>query len=141
MTTIENSLPDGLTRVEGNESILSVESPQLPLPYDLRYDLIRAAHTSPFAEVCGFITSRMKPFFVLNTADDPRNNFHMSLPNLRRAVELIAAAGDEILGVFHSHPGGSPYPSERDLAGWPNSDLNWRYFIVTPDNVYEYVKA
>lgn len=139
MTTLESPLPIGLTRVEAQPAVYAVE--EIRLPYDLRYEMIRAAATSPHAEVCGFITSRMKMFLVENTADDRQNNFSMSLANQRRAIEIISASGEEIVGVFHSHPKGSPHPSNRDMLGWPNPDLNWRYWIVTPTGLFEYVKA
>ena len=139
MTTLENPLPIGLTRVEAQPAVYAVE--EIRLPYDLRYELIRAAATSPHAEICGFITKGMKMFLVENSADHPQNSFRMALPNYRRAIEIISSSGDEIVGIFHSHPGGSPHPSDNDLKGWPNPDLHWRYWIVTPTALFEYVKA
>ena len=143
MTAIENSLPSGLTRVEHNPDVLAVERSHghyQDLPFNLKHILIRAAATSPCAEICGFITNRMSPYFVLNSAEEPKLGFYMAPADYARAIELIASSGDEIIGVFHSHPSGDNWPSQNDMRGWPNPDLNWRYFIVTINGVFEYVR-
>lgn len=140
MTATDNSLPVGLTRHENNPDVLAVESPNPQLPFNLKHILIRAAVTSPHAEVCGFITNRMSPYFIVNSAEEPKLGFYMSPPDYARAIELIASSGDEIVGVFHSHPSGDNWPSQNDMRGWPNPDLNWRYFIVTINGVFEYVR-
>ena len=138
MTAVVNTLPIGLSRVEGNPDVVRIESPELPLPYDLRHALIRAAATSNGNEVCGFITSRMSPYFLLNVSETPDKNYVCDLKETRRAIELISAGNDRVIGFFHSHPSGFTYPGIQDMAGWPNPDLNWRYFIVTTTGVFEY---
>ena len=129
MTATIGSLPEGVKRVECPETLL---------PFDLKHALIRAAATSNGMEICGFITSRMSPYFLMNHSPKPEANYECDLGETRRAIELIAAGNDRVIGFFHSHPSGVTYPGQQDVAGWPNPDLNWRYFIVTATGVYEY---
>lgn len=139
MTAAPVSLPSGRVRVEGNPHVLGIEKPNTPLPYDLKHALVRSACTSNH-EVVGFITSRMAPYFLFNTHDEPEHNFRVDGSDVRRALELISVGNDSVIGMFHTHSDGTNYPSLTDLEGWPPAELNWRYFIVNTRGVWEYEK-
>ena len=51
-------------------------------------------------------------------------------------MAAIEAAGWELTGIFHSHPGGPPTPSATDIAQayYPES----LYVILTPDAMGEW---
>lgn len=139
MTAAPVSLPIGRVRVEGNPHVLGIEEPNPGLPFDLKHALCQVARTTDH-EICGFITSRMSPFFVHNSHENPEHNFRMSDADVRRAIEIISVGDDQIIGMFHSHMDGTNYPSLTDIKGWPNPDLGWRYFIVNVRGVWEYEK-
>lgn len=51
---------------------------------------------------------------------DRRKTYQLDWPTLFSTVRACRAAGDEIVGFFHSHPNGSCEPSKSDLEGaWP----------------------
>lgn len=99
---------------------------------------LKLAARKSFSEVCGFITNRYDIVYVKNSHPEPDANFIMDAIDYKRAIEQIYVGEDKIIGVFHTHPGGSPHPSMNDIKGWPNEQLGWRYLIATPDEVYEY---
>lgn len=107
----------------------------LPIP---TWNSLRMGAMQNVTEVCGFIDSRYNLHYITNAHEQPLDNFLMDQVEVRKTIERIAVANDRIIGVFHTHPGGLRTPSVGDLAGWPNRDLGWRYFIATRDDVYEY---
>lgn len=89
-------------------------------------------------ELCGFITDAFEPFYVVNVHHEPTHNFYMEPGSVIDALEAIYDAGQEVIGQFHFHPNGVTWPSPRDLHGWPNPELGWRYWIVTPREIIEW---
>lgn len=108
-----------------------------PLPIGL-WNSLRHIALYNKNEVCGLIDSRYQYHCIENAHEKPESNFIMDLQQFKRAIEHITVANERVIGVFHTHPGGSPLPSDNDIAGWPNPELNWRYFIATEIDVYEY---
>ena len=109
-----------------------------PLPLATWNSMRTAAQINFSREVCGLVDSRFNLHFVRNDHPVAERNFHTNESDLRRAVERIVVANDRIIGIFHTHPGGDRRPSRGDIDGWPNRDLNWRYWIATRDDVYEW---
>lgn len=90
-------------------------------------------------EVCGFITRSEEIFFVKNVHTEPRFNFYMCESSLHKVVhEIYQLRKSKIMGIFHTHPNNQPWPSPRDIAGWPNPALNWRYWIATGKELIEW---
>lgn len=90
-------------------------------------------------EVCGFLTEREEVFLVKNVHEQPRYNFFMDLESLQTVVHTIYyQIQSGIIGIFHTHPNNQPWPSPRDLVGWPNPDLKWRYWISTQKELIEW---
>lgn len=90
-------------------------------------------------EQCGFIDSEQELWYVPNVHDMPRMNFLMDNDVAEKILERIFnKEGRTILGIFHTHPNGVTWPSPRDIVGWPNPKLGWRYFIVTGVDVVEW---
>ena len=108
-----------------------------PLPVFLWSELrSRARYTAH--ELCGVIDTQWNAHFILNDLADQPGKFRMNEDGLKEAIDKIVNANAKILGIFHTHPSGVPTPSADDIAGWPNRDLGWRYWIATRDDVYEY---
>lgn len=109
-----------------------------PLSEKARVELKLACETSP-VEVCGLITEQMEIHYIANVHEFPRENFYMDHAEFTETVrQIMEGKKDKILGVFHTHPTGIVWPSPRDIVGWPNPDLGWRYFIVTARDVIEW---
>ena len=90
-------------------------------------------------EVCGFLTNRWVIDIVDNVHREPTHNFFMGPESVRDAVEEIYDKWNEsILGIWHTHPNNVHWPSPRDILGWPNLALAWRYFVVTSGEVLEW---
>ena len=99
-------------------------------------DLKNIAVQNPKNEMCGFILKNGYIVDVANVSDTPNVSFFMS-PN--EQMEVMRAHKDEILGIWHTHTNGYPWPSESDelgvLCGLPS---DYYYWIVTKDNVYQF---
>lgn len=92
-----------------------------------------------YLERCGFIDSEQELHRVENSHADPHSNFYMETEDAKRAIHEIYEIMDRhIMGIYHTHPNGYPWPSPRDIAGWPNPKLGWRYFLVTRGKVTEW---
>lgn len=90
-------------------------------------------------ERCGLITLEWDLITVKNGHEDPRNNFYFDIEDAQQAIDSVYTKyGSDILGIYHTHPNGYPWPSPRDLVGWPNPALRWRYFLVSRGDVTEW---
>lgn len=90
-------------------------------------------------ECCGLIDTEQNIYRIRNVHKFPRMNFFMDETETREVIEKIYDIRQEsVLGIFHTHPNGYPWPSPRDIVGWPNPRLGWRYFLVTADDVSEW---
>ncbi len=93
--------------------------------------LIQLAAASPTREICGFI---MKDWWILPVDNISKDDleFHMD-PKQQLRVQM--EQGADILGVYHSHPGGLGRPSMRDVVMAP---FGLRYWIIAGDSVNEW---
>ncbi|HEX6293291.1 MAG TPA: M67 family metallopeptidase [Herpetosiphonaceae bacterium] len=86
------------------------------------------------AEVCGVLLGRRAPHIALtmivaghNVHPTPRQHFLLDAPTLLKGDARARAAGDELIGFYHSHPNGSAVPSPHDRRdAWPG----YVYLIV-----------
>ena len=94
-------------------------------------------------EQCGFIEAENQDlYYVDNIHQYPKMNFLMHGEQTELALERIYnTLESSVLGIFHTHPNNVPWPSPRDIVGWPNPQLNWRYFVVTSEEVLEWKLA
>lgn len=92
---------------------------------------------NPMHEVCGLVLKDGTIFPVRNVHDEWESNFQFSIEDLDKFMD--GHKYDEVLGVYHSHPSGSPLPSQKDVLGWPKGG-GLRYFIITNDRVTEWKK-
>ncbi|WP_224268435.1 desampylase [Haloprofundus salinisoli] len=67
---------------------------------------------------------------VANVAADPRTSYELDPEATLEAVESAEAAGDDVVGFYHSHPESPAHPSETDRreATWEG----YVYLIVSP---------
>ena len=104
-------------------------------PDDLAAVERRAVAASP-AECCGLLLGhpadggavrigRIEP--CVNRAPDPGRRFTISPEALLSAYRRAREHGEQVVGTFHSHPGGAAVPSGSDRqSAWPGAS----YLIV-----------
>jgi len=74
---------------------------------------------------CGQRMSEVWP--LTNIAAQARDHYEFDPLEYLAAERRADAAGLRVMGVWHSHPDGTPEPSATDLrAAWPG----WSYIIV-----------
>jgi proteasome lid subunit RPN8/RPN11 len=108
--------------------------------------LLTAACMSSSKERCGFIVgdeaTTQDIFYVNNIHQEPTHNFLMEAADMEAVItEIYEIRQTQIIGVFHTHPNNVTWPTPRDLLGWPNPKLGWRYWIVTANEVIEWELA
>lgn len=107
------------------------------MPHSVEHSLISACGGSP-DEVCGLIDSAWDIYFIDNLHNEPTHNFLMDVKQGVETLRTVAHLERTVLGIFHSHPNNIPWPTPRDLVGWP-VDVDWRYFIINPGRVIEWM--
>ncbi len=87
--------------------------------------LLGAAQAAPHCKVCGLIGGRdgqpLHHYPVANAAADPATEFRLDSAQRDQAEQDLHANGEELLGVYHSHPATPPLPSASDLQACGDS--------------------
>lgn len=97
------------------------------LPRQLVNQILHQAQLSPDAEVCGLIAARnghpQRCIPVPNIAEDPQRLFTMDPKEQIDAQRRMREQGEELFGIYHSHPHSPATPSTTDLeqAGYPDA--------------------
>jgi proteasome lid subunit RPN8/RPN11 len=105
--------------------------------------MLEHALAFPGEEVCGLIgASDGKPasyYPVANDAPDRTRRFLMNPAEQIAAMRGMRERGEELLGIFHSHPDGPAAPSAVDLelAAYPGTV----YFIASLDGAAPELRA
>lgn len=88
-------------------------------------------------EACGLIGGirqgehqYVKKVYLLTNVDAGRERFSMDSREQFAAVRDMRAAGLDLLGNFHSHPGTPPRPSEEDIRLAYDSSLLYLIFSM-----------
>jgi proteasome lid subunit RPN8/RPN11 len=112
--------------------------PDTPLFESVQSELTLACFTNK-DEVCGFISEDQDIYYVDNVHEEPRRNFLLDEDSFKSVMrDIYEFRESRVLGIFHTHPNNVVWPSPRDIVGWPNPDLKWRYFIATNMEVVEW---
>lgn len=99
---------------------------QIRLSAQLRRRMLEHARSAPDREVCGLVAgSAGQPvnyYPVANVAPDPARRFLMDPEGQIHAMRSMREAGEDLLGIFHSHPDAPAKPSatDRKLAAYPD---------------------
>lgn len=94
-------------------------------------------------EQCGFITKAWEIVAVDNAHGEPTHNFYMDIKHGQKELDRIYdELHSDVLAVWHTHPNNWPWPTPRDICGWPDqSVVDWRYFVVNGSDVTEWRKV
>jgi [CysO sulfur-carrier protein]-S-L-cysteine hydrolase len=105
----------------------------LSVPRSVRLAIVDHARRERPMECCGFILgSPSRVMFVVPMANVQRSEVRYRIDDrahidLRRMLRDVRPALS-IIGVYHSHPAGDPWPSETDIAEASYPD--WVHVIV-----------
>lgn len=100
--------------------------------------MLHHARLSPRLEVCGFITAKAgrarRCVAVPNVADQPGRRFTMDPASQIRVQRRMREQGEQLFGIYHSHPNAPAQPSATDLrlAAYPDA-LYIIISLVDPD--------
>ena len=88
------------------------------------------------SEVCGLVViikGRERYVNCKNIAVNPYDHFIINPLDYAKAEDL-----GEVVGVFHSHPYQTPYPSSADLTACENSKKIWYIYAVALNKWHEF---
>jgi proteasome lid subunit RPN8/RPN11 len=106
---------------------------EIILPRQLVNQILRHAQTCPDVEVCGLIAARngrpIRAIAISNVSDQPQRLFAMDPAGQIEAQRKMREQGEELFGIYHSHPHSPAEPSAIDLqqAAYPEA----LYIIVS----------
>jgi proteasome lid subunit RPN8/RPN11 len=112
---------------------MTTAAESLALPAALRQQMLEHALASPAEEVCGLVGGRdgrpVRYYPVVNDAPDRARRFLMNPGEQIATMRRMRDAGEDLLGIFHSHPAAPAEPSAADfeLAAYPGTI----YFIAS----------
>ena len=111
---------------------------KLALPGALRAQILAEARAAAPRECCGLVLGRHGGNGVAATAlhrarnrAEDGNRFEIAPEDHFAAQRAARAAGEAVIGCYHSHPRGAPVPSAADLAGAGEEGFFW--LIATPE--------
>lgn len=111
-----------------SEAVRSV----LFLPSLVIQEIERHAREVAPEECCGLLGGKgtvVESLYRLrNVAETPRTRYRADVKDVFAAFRLMRQRGQQLLGIYHSHPRGEPRPSETDIrqAYYPEAV----YFII-----------
>lgn len=125
----------------GDRKVEQVFYPDTPLSDATKKRLILDCHSSKH-ELCGLLDIQESIYYIENVHEISESNFFFDKAEYEIAINEIFENNpghqNPILGIWHTHPTNIPWPSPRDIRGWPEPRLQWRYFIVTNEAVHEW---
>jgi proteasome lid subunit RPN8/RPN11 len=86
----------------------------------LRDEIVAHVRSEAPREACGLLAGRdgaiTRVIRCANVHATPTTRYLIDPREQLRAFRAIDAAGEELLGIYHSHPVSQPYPSPTDRA-------------------------
>ena len=106
---------------------------RLDIAPDLLVSIVAAADADPTRECCGLLVGRGDGEVVVvervvpagNHAPDPRVAFEIEPAVLLATHRQARLAGLAVVGWYHSHPDGLPFPSARDAEHADETGKIW----------------
>jgi proteasome lid subunit RPN8/RPN11 len=106
---------------------MSNKQSAISLPRPLVNQLLHWAQESPEAEVCGLIGARgghpTTCYPVRNAAEQPGARFRLDPEEQIEVMQRMRERGEQLFGIFHSHPTSPAEPSPLDVseAAYPDA--------------------
>lgn len=96
-------------------------------PCALIEQLQELAQQSPDTEICGLVAaidSRPSQVYpITNVAEKPQRHFLLDAKQQIDAMRQMRDTDETLFAIYHSHPNGSPEPSQEDIekAAYPDA--------------------
>lgn len=90
-------------------------------------DILKEASLAQKEEICGLFSGRagkvLGRYPLKNVSTTPEQCYLMDPQEQLRVLKDIRQKGEELVGIYHSHPASAAYPSARDveLAFYPEA--------------------
>jgi proteasome lid subunit RPN8/RPN11 len=100
---------------------------ELFIPRKLTQKLLHLAQVSPDQEVCGLVGGQdnvaTSCYPINNISAQPTSRFELDPKQQIAAMKTMRDKGEQLLAIYHSHPGADAKPSQRDiqLASYPDA--------------------
>ena len=96
------------------------------IPQELVDEMIAHAREDSPNECCGILggdDSRATTLYRAANAEASPLRYSIDAAEQFRLMREIEEAGEELIGIYHSHTRSAAYPSQTDvnLAGWPDA--------------------
>ena len=110
---------------------------EIEIPIDVVNQILAHAQNDDETEICGFISAKQGKiravYPVQNISDSPACAYKMDEKQQIDAMRNMREAGEELFGIYHSHPSTDAVPSITDIreAAYPEAV----YFIVSLNTV------
>lgn len=93
----------------------------LEIPETVQAEMLAHAKACLPNEACGYLvgdsaTGRVQRFVPITNAAGSPTRFVFEPHEQLAAEQAIDAAGEQVIGIAHSHPNGGPTPSAVDIA-------------------------
>ncbi len=111
----------------------SSDTPRIQVTRAVLEQLEREARAAAPRECCGFLAGRrglIEAIYPLrNVAARPTVEYFADVQDVLEAFRAMRARGEELLGIYHSHPTSAAHPSATDVerAYYPEAV----YFIIS----------
>lgn len=95
-------------------------------PRVLLEQMLQEARSAGEVEICGLVAARhghpVRALLIRNIAAEPQRRFSMDPREQIEAFRQMRERGEELYGIYHSHPCGPVEPSATDIseAGYPD---------------------
>jgi proteasome lid subunit RPN8/RPN11 len=93
---------------------------RIALPPRIREAIVAHAREAGSLECCGLIAGRAgiptRTIRCANVATTPAVRYRIDPREQLAAFRSMDAAGEELVGIYHSHPASQPFPSPVDRA-------------------------
>ncbi len=105
----------------------------IKIPVQLKEQILEQALSRPVEEVCGLAGgtgNQVNSIYpVTNIAADPKHQFLMAPEEQFETMRRIRESGEEMIGIYHSHPESPAEPSATDIEMAAYPDVF--YFIIS----------
>nr|WP_258567761.1 M67 family metallopeptidase [Paenactinomyces guangxiensis] len=83
-------------------------------------------------EACGLLSGKNCKSYTVWMMENIRRtpvSFEMDTEQIQHVFQLIKNKGEDLIGIYHSHPTAPPFPSANDIDHAPDPEL--AYIIVS----------
>lgn len=119
----------------------------IAMPQDYAEALADLAKNSAPNESCALLTgktegqkSTIRDVIIANNTDkNPSTRFSIDSKELIECYRVAHNSGDDIVGIFHSHPNSGAYPSRTDIEYMTANPVAWLIYSVPDEIIKAYI--